>query len=209
LPTGFDCRCGATDCVKRVEGFLAWTPARQHAKMIFAEMNVRLAAGEHGYCQVSENPKLNIAPNGGMGQAPFATVDIAAGEVLFDVGGHILPFPTVYTICMTAEKHLLFLQGAQCIAHSCNPNVAIRVKEDFSGFKVEALRDIAKGELVSFNYLSTEWVMSCHFQCLCGHACCFGMINGFKNVPKNRRAELMHLASPAVLAALAAEEASA
>ena len=41
-----------------------------------------------------------------------------------------------------------------------------------------ALRDIAAGEEISFNYLTTESEMAEPFHCRCGSANCFGFIQG-------------------------------
>lgn len=40
---------------------------------------------------------------------------------------------------------------------------------------------------LAFNYLTTEWDMSCKFTCLCGSKQCFGEINGYKYLDDEHR----------------------
>jgi hypothetical protein len=140
-----------------------------------------------------------------MGEATFAARDIEVGEAVFHITGLLLPFPTMYTICMTPTTHLLFADGAQCLAHSCDPNVRIVIAPDAKSFDVVALRPIPAGALVSFNYLTTEWDMAAPFDCLCGAAQCFGRIAGFKHLSEANQAALAPQATPAMRALLAAE----
>jgi hypothetical protein len=43
---------------------------------------------------------------------------------------------------------------------------------------VRALKDVAPGEEITFNYLTTESEMAVPFNCICGSADCFGFIQG-------------------------------
>jgi len=141
---------------------------------------------------------VEIRGNGGMGEAGFAACSIEAGQTVFECRGLVMPVRTMYTICMTLDTHLLFGEGAQCLAHSCDPNVRVRIHEDFQGFDFVATRHINPGDLVCFNYLTTEWTMQAPFRCLCGHANCFGEIAGLRNQPASRQLELLPYCSPAV-----------
>jgi SET domain-containing protein len=179
-------------------GFVALTRAEQDALVLYTEPALRAEASVEGFTVGSSSPRAAIRRNGGMGEASFTACAVTTGEAVFSIRGLILPFPTMYTICMTPESHLLFAGGAQCLAHSCDPNVKIVVHADREGFDAVALRDIPEGELVSFNYLTTEWLMQAPFRCLCGAPRCFGEISGFSQQPAGCQADLLPECSPAV-----------
>ncbi|MGK2848932.1 MAG: SET domain-containing protein [Minisyncoccota bacterium] len=68
---------------------------------------------------------------------------------------------------------------ARYINHSCNPNLGVRGKLLFV-----ALRDIKKGEELTFDYSISEdslWEMKCH----CGAKNCRGIIRGIRWLPKD------------------------
>ena len=50
--------------------------------------------------------------------------------------------------------------------HSCAPNAVLRIRQGRVEFY--AMRDIAPGEEISFNYLTSEWDMAAPFTCGCG-----------------------------------------
>ena len=52
--------------------------------------------------------------------------------------------------------------------HACRPNTAI----DFEKWELYALRHVSPGEELGWNYLTTEWKLSCPFECGCGAATC-------------------------------------
>ncbi|KAI9025389.1 hypothetical protein DFJ74DRAFT_664209 [Hyaloraphidium curvatum] len=89
-------------------------------------------------------------------------------------------------------------------AHSCGP--AARIEHgpvpplDVPGAEVElslvAIRDVAAGEVLSFDYDSTEWEMAEPFDCRCGADVCRGRVEGFKLLaardPETARGLLKH-----------------
>ena len=192
LPAPFQCHCGFRSCPGKIAGFGHLSADEQDRLMFLVEPDVRLQAAESGRIVVrSSATHVRIAVNGGMGLACFASSGIRAGDRVFaDVTGLALPFPTLYTICTAPGKHVLFVGGSQCMAHACMPNGRIVIHEDTNGFDVVATRDIGVDELISFNYLSTEYDMSAPFTCLCGDARCFGEIRGYKHVPVSRRTDI-------------------
>jgi SET domain-containing protein len=55
------------------------------------------------------------------------------------------------------------------VNHSCDPNVGLVLPTNKPReWGVEALRDIKKGEDLTFFYPSTEWDMAQGFDCSCG-----------------------------------------
>jgi len=68
--------------------------------------------------------------------------------------------------------------------HSCEPNCGIR-----GAFEIVAMRDIRKGEELTFDYEMTEdsdWRLTC----LCGTPSCRGVIGTFSQMPKEVRQKL-------------------
>ena len=114
----------------------------------------------------------------------FATEDIRSGSVIFHLRGTVSTRPTKYTIQLGEERHLESppIRKAsdkldycwKYLNHSCAPNGYINAVE----LIFLALRDIAMGEEITFNYLSTEKEMDAPFNCRCGSANCFGFIQG-------------------------------
>lgn len=65
--------------------------------------------------------------------------------------------------------------------HSCDPNVIV----DTTKLELRAIRDIARGEDLTFFYPSTEWHMAEPFRCLCGSTRCIGQVSGAKHLTLN------------------------
>lgn len=74
------------------------------------------------------------------------------------------------------------------INHSCDPNCRIVIHE-YDAYVV-AMRDIVRGEEITFDYSTTStdspaiWSMAC----ACGSVACRGEISGFRTVPDYRQA---------------------
>jgi hypothetical protein len=115
-----------------------------------------------------------------VGKAVQATRDIDKGQELYSFEGTILDKPNMYTVQLSETTHV------QC-------------EGDTSTTKLVATRPIKNGELISFNYCSTEWDMSSPFQCKCGTAQCFGEIRGYKYCTEDQRSKLQGTLSPYLL----------
>lgn len=192
------CQCGSHNCCQVIRGFHALSKADQNAQLLCTLPEVRASAVASGYVNESCCSLIEVRPNGQMGQSTFAAASISKGTRFFEVNGLVISFPTVYTIMLDSTHHLLFAGGAQCLAHSCDPNVRIIVDVERRTIACQALRDIQKGELVSFNYLTTEWNMSCPFKCACGSNGCFGLIRGFRHLSSHQQQRIWSYASPAI-----------
>jgi hypothetical protein len=71
----------------------------------------------------------------------------------------------------------------RCANHSCSPNCGIQ-----NYFEIVAMRDLAVGEEVMWDYAMTEcndWLMTC----LCGSPRCRGLITGYRNLEPSLREE--------------------
>src|SRR5215213_5158619 len=116
----------------------------------------------------------------------FAKRDIIAGSVIFHFKGSISRQANKYSVQLSRDKHINFppvrkpnddLDYAwQYLNHSCEPSGYVNAAE----YCFCALRNIRKGEEITFNYLTTEDELATPFQCGCGSAKCFGFIGGYK-----------------------------
>jgi SET domain-containing protein len=204
LATPFTCTCHAFAAPHEVRGFAGLSVDAQAHRLILTEPSVRVAALRDGYQVPCSCPLVKVHANGEMGQATFAATNIPAGTCFLQVKGLCIPFPTVYTIMLDEGRHLLFADGAQCLAHSCDPNVRVRVDATNNTLECQALRDIAADELIAFNYNATEWDMNAPFHCLCKSPGCVYEIRGFKHLTQTQRQALQRQATPAIKSLAAA-----
>jgi uncharacterized protein len=72
---------------------------------------------------------------------------------------------------------------ARLINHSCDPNCGIKGK-----FKIVAMRDIEKGEHVTWDYEMTERSTWWKMRCRCGSPMCRKKIGDYRNLPRGIRA---------------------
>ena len=71
---------------------------------------------------------------------------------------------------------------ARLINHSCEPNCGIKKL-----FNVVAMRDIVKGEEITWDYDMTEDNKNWRMNCLCGTPSCRKIIGSYKNMPEEVR----------------------
>ncbi len=114
----------------------------------------------------------------------LAKENISKDSVIFCLKGTISRRRTKYTIQLDSNRHLAFPAirkpsdhsdySWQYLNHDCEPNGYVNTAE----LTFRALRDIAAGEEITFNYLTTESEMAVPFNCGCGSTNCFGFIRG-------------------------------
>jgi S-adenosylmethionine/arginine decarboxylase-like enzyme len=141
-----------------------------------------------------DNPKVEVRHHEKFGKGVFAMEKIFAGETIAVFDGKIytesdasqLPnAPPLkirdHVIQFAKNKYRISAGIASSVNHSCNPNCGIKDK-----FKIVAMRDIKKGEEISWDYDMSEnsdWSM----QCKCGNKNCRAVIKGFRYLPKKRK----------------------
>ena len=140
----------------------------------------------------------------------FATRDFAAGAtVMLGVPGRPAPGNHSHAnqVSLTAW---VFEDGLGAkVNHSCDPNCGVRVN-DAEGFDFVAMRPIAAGEEITFDYAMRNYVVE-HFppSCLCGASICRGTITGWRDLPADRKAAYGDLVAPYLREADAARAADA
>ncbi len=133
-----------------------------------------------------------------------AVRDIPAGTLLFRIEGEPTNQPTRYSVQVGEGMHIDLGHGHsdqeifehyfwRFLNHSCNPNVLIRDQA------VHALRFIAAGDDVTFDYNTTEYDMDEPFLCQCTSSDCLGTIQGFRHLTREQQERLVPLLPPHLL----------
>jgi SET domain-containing protein len=131
------------------------------------------------------NPKLQKRDTPETGLGMFAISSIERDEVIAMWGGYILTTAERYelpeqaehyTIQIERDLHLtsgLIANDANFINHSCNPNAGLSGQ-----IALVAMRPIAAGEQVCFDYAMSEGDPEMVMACACGQANCRHSVTG-------------------------------
>jgi len=136
----------------------------------------------------------------------LAAQDIAAGELVLELEGILVPAPTRYTVQIGEQSHLEVPDGVsweQLLArypwrylnHSCAPNTRVAGP---AGRSLVALVDIARGSELSFDYEANELEMAEPFPCRCG-ACDGHLVRGFAHLERSEQLRRMAWLPPHLL----------
>ncbi|KAH9120439.1 hypothetical protein LEN26_011100 [Aphanomyces euteiches] len=132
----------------------------------------------------------------------IAARDIAKDEIIGTTRGTIYSAPTRFTIQMSDTKHVEIFGGMEYANHSCNPNASFIMSETDPVVTLVAIKSIAKGQDITFDYNTTEWDMDEKFQCRCGDASCRGHVHGAKHLNDAQVLELLPHFSSSILRSL-------
>ena len=110
-----------------------------------------------------------VAPGG---EALCAMRDYEAGEIVVAfAGGELRARRDPSTVELADGRHL-FHPVLTLAAHACEPNCRL----DLDGRRMVAVRPIAAGEAVTYDYETTERWFSHPFWCQCGARRCRGRV---------------------------------
>ena len=130
------------------------------------------------------SPKVEArecAEKGGSGV--FALEPIKEGELVAVWGGRVVgidtamslsPFMRRYVVQVEDRQYLAPLETidpADCINHCCRANCGLKGQ-----ITLVAMRDIAVGEEICFDYATTDSSRFLEFECTCGHPSCRGRV---------------------------------
>ena len=130
-------------------------------------------------------PKAEVREVPGKGFGSFAITPIAAGEAVAGFGGWLMTGAAMSALprdrqqrSMQVDDDLFMVSGPEAEAgdhvnHSCEPNCGLR-----GSVVVIAMRDIAIGEELSFDYAMSDSVEYDEFECRCDAPSCRGVITG-------------------------------
>ena len=124
-------------------------------------------------------------PAGVKGRGVFAIDPIASGDTVAGFGGYMVSadefnaLPArrmMHSIQMTDDLYLVGpheTEEADLVNHSCEPNCGL-----LGATILVAMRDIAPGEEITFDYATCDGSDYDEFECACGTASCRGKITG-------------------------------
>lgn len=122
-----------------------------------------------------------------LGGALFAAKDIRAGENILKMEGPIKTFKEAvaadteagdaYTVQIGQDAFFDPALPGRYLNHSCEPNAALL------GVMLSAIRDIAEGEEITFDYSTTMDENGWTLECRCGSPSCRKVIEDFIRLP--------------------------
>lgn len=133
-----------------------------------------------GYSYLS--PKVEARASEGRGLGVFAREPIAAGELVALWGGRVMTSTAllqqprvIQSLCLQVDEDLFMApiepEDADRVNHSCDPNAGIRGQVGLA-----AMRAIAPGEEICFDYAMSETNDFDDFECRCGAPNCRGRV---------------------------------
>jgi SET domain-containing protein len=119
-----------------------------------------------------------------------ANKNIEKGEIILDLGNDVCHKSNPARLQIDENT---FIKLSHCIQHSCNPNSFI----DWRNYQLKALRDIKKGEVVTYHYgISEDDYSVGEFDCSCGSSDCVVHFRGFKFMTTAKRNKIKKYVSP-------------
>lgn len=131
------------------------------------------------------SPKINRRQTPGAGWTLYAAEPIAKDEIILVWGGVVLTTEQLYQQPDFARDHAIQVDDdhhlcsgmvddvADSANHSCNPNAGLRGQ-----ITLVAMRDIAAGEEVCFDYAMSDSHPQFYMECACGQPNCRGVVTG-------------------------------
>jgi hypothetical protein len=132
------------------------------------------------------SPKLEGGDNPDKGGfSVVAQEDVTAGDVLAVWGGEVLDGSALDRLPVEVRQHAIQVEeglylspsreacAADYFNHSCEPNAGM-----CGQIVLVAMRDIAAGEEVCFDYAMTDGTPYDEFECACGSPSCRGRVTG-------------------------------
>lgn len=131
------------------------------------------------------SPDLVVGPAGPKGLGLFAARDFDRGEIVTGFGGHVMSSREFHDLPEHRQVHSLQIaedlfmvapedaEPADLFNHSCDPNLGI-----LGSIMLVAMRPIARGEELAFDYAMCDADSYDEFECHCGAANCRGKVTG-------------------------------
>jgi len=138
------------------------------------------------------SPKIELR-TAAIGQGVFATEAIAAGELLIALAHVFVAAAEQYTIQIDEARHQAGTgEIDDFLNHCCEPGAALDVER----LCFVAVRPLAPGDEVTFNYLTSEWDMAEAFTCRCGADGCVSNVRGFRHLSRAQQDALAPFITP-------------
>jgi hypothetical protein len=130
-------------------------------------------------------PKAQARPAGQKGWGSFAIEPISAGETVTAFGGWVVDRTTLDEMAHDRQSRSIQIdddlylvsdetpEPGDMLNHSCEPNAGLR-----GAMLLVALRDIAVGEEITFDYAMCDASDYDEFACMCGTPACRQVVTG-------------------------------
>ena len=126
------------------------------------------------------------------------------GASLIALAGELVAKPSRHSIQLDETRHIevtVELPLGEMMTrypwrftnHSCDPNARL------AGRALVALRPIAAGEEITYNYNTSEWELAEPFECRCGSPACERTIRGFRFLARQERERIKPMLAPHLL----------
>lgn len=140
------------------------------------------------------SPKIYLVEENGF-RSLLADAIFEPDELVLEFERTFVTTPNQFSLQIDENLHQLSNDTSALenfVNHSCDPNGYI----DFDLLSLKARRSICKGEVLTFNYFTTDYHCEDVFYCQCGAQNCKKIINGFKNLSYQEMKELEPYLSP-------------
>mmetsp|Transcript_12028 Transcript_12028/g.38448 ORF Transcript_12028/g.38448 Transcript_12028/m.38448 type:complete len:163 (+) Transcript_12028:14-502(+) len=138
---------------------------------------------------------VRVEENERFGKHIVATRTIVPGDTVLECryeAEALKDEPSMHTVQISAKQHCLVSNDMEFTAHACDPSCHLVL--DAGACRLVALRQLEPGDLVSFDYCTTEWDVLCPFDCGCGAPQCVGRVRGFRHLTAERAKQLAPVA---------------
>jgi len=142
--------------------------------------------------------KVEVKDSNIEGKGVFALIDISKGEVILEMDdSHVVKdkkdlteYQKNYECDWLEDGKIILMQSPEKhINHSCEPNTYVKTIDGIR--KVVAMRDIKKGEEITYDYAINGYYDS-DTVCHCGSKNCRGTLSpNFFKLPKQRQLEYL------------------
>jgi hypothetical protein len=138
----------------------------------------------------TERPAAIRVGHGEKGRCVLAARPLNAGQVVLEFGGPLLRAEEIrdFTHCLEIGPNLFLGPSGgsdDYVNHSCDPNCAVELADAVASLR--ALRDIAEGEEITYDYSTLMVRDPTSFECRCGASACRGVVGPFRTLPQSLR----------------------
>lgn len=135
--------------------------------------------------------KFKVVENTPLGRAIFSTETIQEGEIICKFLGPIINLRQFFekyepdgcnVLQIGYDEYIDVIEPYVLFNHSCNPNAGVR-----NAGILFALKNIEKGEEITFDYSTTVDDVIWSMECKCNQAGCRKTIGDFQTLPHERK----------------------
>jgi cyanophycin synthetase len=173
-----------------IEQTMPWLAARYGERLRETNFDEMAGLAIHENQDRSPGPHEPVeVKNGRLGRTVCATRAILASETILTTWGRKLAKRSRHSMQVAADTHILPDGVTVLFNHSCEPNCGVVIRAGEKRLEVRALKPIAAGEELTFDYDTFEYEVE-HLKgpCLCGAAKCRGRVAGYKHLPADVKA---------------------